>query len=125
MMRALRLGPFLVFGLWLLGAGIAPAAEAEFVAGIDDLPLMEGLQQTPEGAVVFDKPSGRIVIAEATGTPADAAIMAFYRKTLPQLGWTGGKNGIFKRAGEQLAIEFDGKGAGRLVRFTLSPAHKR
>lgn len=116
--------PFLL-ATWLILFGISPVLAAGFVSGIDDLPLMDGLRQTEGGTLIFDKPSGRIVIAEATGTPDNQAVIRFYRKTLPQLGWIRGKDGIFARAGERLVIEFDGRGKTRKVRFTVSPARKR
>lgn len=106
---------------------LAPGAAAAdgFVPGTQDLPLMRGLAPVAEEALVFDKPTGRIVQAEATGTlPADA-VRRFYADTLPQLGWTAepGAAGAQRwvREGERLDMALEGRGGRTLVRFTLSP----
>ena len=78
----------LIGALFLGGLGQVWGGEAQrFVAGIDDLPLAPGLEEAP-GAVVFDKPDGRIVEADAGGRVPAAAVRAFYRAVLPAFGWT-------------------------------------
>ena len=102
---------------------VARAAEgqAPFVAGLEDVPLMSGLTVAPQGGVTFDTPQGRIVEAVAHGTVSGAAVMNFYTKTLPQLGWDGAPGGVWRREGETLKIEI-GRQGGRLeVRFLLTP----
>lgn len=100
------------------------AADA-FVSAIDDLPLMPGLVEDPDAAMVFDSPTGRIVEAFAQGNVRAREVLAFYAETLPQLGWRPSGEGVFRREGEVLAIEFpegDGKGPPLTVRFALQPA---
>ncbi len=102
---------------------VAPAAAqgGGFVTEVADLPLMPGLEEVEGAGVVFDKPSGRIVEAYARGDVTREAVLAFYRDTLPQLGWTEAGGGNFRREGERLALEFlDGDGTLTL-RFTLKP----
>lgn len=118
----------------LLLAGTAgPAAEAEslaqnpaaFVTGLEDVPLMPELQDVPDAAVIFDKPSGRLVEAYAEGDVEAAAVLAFYRETLPQLGWMAaperGGAGVFFRESERLEIHVLEGQPRRTVRFVLSP----
>lgn len=132
--RRIRRGPsvlVLVLGCLCAVAAVAlprgaPAQEAAFVAGIEDLPLMLGLEAVPDAGVVFDKPSGRIVESYAEGPTTRAQVEAFYRRTLPQLGWQaverGGDAGpSFLREGERLAISFLGQDGDLVVRFTLQP----
>lgn len=114
--------------LMLLMLAVPAAAADGFVAGIDDLPLMPGLRGLPQDGTVFDAPGGRVVEAWAEGSTSRDAVLAFYRTTLPQLGWTALEPGLFRREGEALRLEFPATGpagaqsAGRLlVRFYLSP----
>lgn len=59
------------------------------MSGANDIPLADGLAELPDGMLVFDKPEGRIVQL-TTARRADLTesdIAAFYRRTLPNLGW--------------------------------------
>lgn len=113
--------------LMLAAAAAAPAAWAQgrpagFLSVIDDVPLMPGLSERMDAAVVFDKPEGRIVEAEATGRLSRADVLKFYASSLPQLGWRARGEGKFLRDREELALTFmSGSGGSLTVRFTLSP----
>ncbi|MFQ5764891.1 MAG: hypothetical protein ACE5GT_08185 [Rhodospirillales bacterium] len=113
----------------LLVAGGAPetdrarAADA-FVSAIDDLPVMPGLVEDLDAAMVFDSPAGRIVEAFAQGNVRAPDVLAFYAETLPQLGWRPSGTGVFRREQEILTVEFpDGErdGTPLTVRFALAP----
>lgn len=99
----------------------APAASAEpaFVDGTEDVPLMAGLTEQGDGALVFDTAAGRIVQVTATGPVSAAAVRAFYKETLPQLGWAPAGADVWRRDNEDLRIEFPATGT---VRFILAPA---
>ncbi len=107
--------------LFVLFAGPALAAQG-FVPGIDDLPLMPGLAAEP-GAVVFDKPTGRIVEASALGPDLSAgAVRDFYRRTLAALGWQRTGTLVFVREGERLKLVIEPTDtAGVRVRFDVAP----
>jgi hypothetical protein len=111
----------LVAGLVML-AGIAEAEE-RFVAGVEDVPLMPGLSEVPELTLVFDAPSGRVVEAYAQGRTESGAVLGFYARTLPELGWVSTGPNRFRRERESLVIEFPGDriGARLVVRFFISP----
>ena len=109
----------LSLGLLLFATGQA-AAEARFAEAIPDLPLMEGLVEQP-GAVVFDKPSGRIVEMEAEGPLSQPEVEVFYLRTLPSLGWEPAGGGLYQRAEEQLRLAFQPAAQRLTVRFILSP----
>ena len=112
----------------LLLAGAAPAvvggaaaAGDGYVEGLEDVPLMPGLESIADAGMVFDDPSGRIVEAYAEGRVERSEVLAFYAATLPQLGWRAEGEAIYRREGEVLRLEFIG-GAGMLaVHFFLSP----
>lgn len=106
-------------------AGAALAADDEprqaFVGGLEDLPLMDGLAEDRAAALVFDKPDGRLVDAYAFGPITPEAVAAFYRETLPQLGWRAVGPLVFEREGEELSIKTEPSAGGVLVRFHLMP----
>ena len=121
----------LVFGL-LAGAGLSPAlARDAYLSLAPDIPLAPGLTEFDGGQLVFDKPEGRIVRIETERRQTQGArdgVRAFYRETLPNLGWqlsnannAGDNNGdnvlTFQRGGETLLITMQGD---RVV-FKLSP----
>jgi hypothetical protein len=100
-------------------AGVARADE--FVPGTEDLPLMQGLVPVAGSSLVFDKPEGRIVEAQATGKLARADVVRFYAQTLPQLGWSAAGTDLWRRESERLRIEYRGPDGNLTVGFTLSP----
>ena len=99
MFQAAALGVLLLAGL-----GVSAPAAAQFVPGIAELPMLEGLSPEPEGPVVFDTPEGRIVTTGLTGAVAEKAVCAFYGATLVQLGWRKLAAGHFRREGENLRL---------------------
>ena len=107
-----------------LGAAGAPPARAQvqsYIAQVEDLPLMPGLAEIEGAGVVFDKPDGRIVEAFAQGDVARDAVLSFYGKTLPQLGWRADGAARFWRESESLSLDFLDGGGALIVRFTLVP----
>jgi hypothetical protein len=111
-----------ILAAWLLIA--APAHAGEFLPGFDDLPVMPGLSAVDGAGIVFDTPGGRIIEGYAAGEVTRNAVRRFYDETLPQLGWKRVASNEFRREGEQLKIEFEGKNKNEAlttVRFTLSP----
>ena len=119
--------------LFALGLAFTPAGSARsqedvapvgFVPGVDDLPLMAGLEADPEATMVFDKPDGRIVEAAASGAVSPDAVIAFYATTLPQLGWLREGPTRYTREGEVLRLTIEpggGPGAPLRLIFTIEP----
>lgn len=137
-MRAcLRAGAsLLAMALLLVGASLhtsARAADADNVSGyldaVEDMPLMEGLKETGDGGIVFDKPNGRIVRTIAQGRVSVGDVRSFYTNTLPQLGWVRLRRLelipdllVFDRETERLEIEIVPQaGATTQVRFSIEP----
>jgi hypothetical protein len=110
----------LAFILALL-APTGGALAADFVAGTEDLPLMPGLAAVAGSSLIFDKPQGRIVEAQAAGKVSRSAVQSFYDATLPQLGWTSAGANAWQREGEQLHLDFHGHDGELTVGFSLSP----
>lgn len=107
---------------WAQNRPVQSQGAPAFLSVIDDVPLMPGLTERPDAAVVFDKPEGRIIETEASGRLARAEVLKFYAASLPQLGWRARAEGRFLRDKEELALSFaSGAGGALTVRFTLSP----
>ena len=122
--RPLRAAAFAVAVAALAGAPAA-AEPARFVTGLEDLPLMPGLNPVANAAMSFDTPQGRIVEAFAAGAVSPGAVQTFYAQTLPQLGWRAQDQTTWMREGEVLRLEIiEGAGAeaqALTIRFALSP----
>lgn len=107
----------------------AKAQESDLLADLD-LPLMAGLIENQDAAMLFDSPDGRIVNAEAAGNIKSDDITNYYKGVLPALGWSilGGScealstNCILaERENEKLSLNlFDHNGGSRIT-FALSP----
>jgi hypothetical protein len=106
---------------WSASALAQSAAAPAFVAGTEDVPLMPGLAPVAGSDLVFDKPEGRIVEAQAAGRVSRAAVRKFYAATLPQLGWTPAGSELWRRENEALHLDFTGRDGALTVGFTLSP----
>ena len=107
--------------LFLLFATAMPAYAVDYLSGVSDLPLADGLKEQTDKATVFDTPLGRIVNAYATGNVRPEAVLAFYDATLPQLGWDRQKPGTYHRKNEILKIDVWGPDEGPAnVSYTLS-----
>lgn len=106
------------------------AAEAQFFAGVADLPLAPGLSEIATG-FGFEGDGGRLVLAEAEGDAAPEAVRAFYLATLPALGWSHSPEGegmlVFLRGRERLTLTIAGDGGrARLsARLAVLPASMR
>lgn len=130
-----RKNPLRAIGMALALAAlvlVAPSptrAEGGYLDAVEDMPLMEGLAETGDGGIVFDKPAGRIVRSVAEGDVAPGAVRAFYAETLPQLGWTRASEYelidgllIFRREGEQLEIQIVSVSPTHTeIRFSITP----
>ncbi len=122
--------------IWLGAALLWPAALVAqpliFLSVIDDVPLMAGLREVPDAAVVFDKPEGRIVEVQAAGTLEVAEVASFYRQALPQFGWNPDPTAketstrrlfrlTFVRDNERLTVEVERADGKTAVSFALAP----
>ncbi|MDE1174783.1 MAG: hypothetical protein PW790_14135 [Parvibaculaceae bacterium] len=105
---------------------------AAYLSAVEDMPLMPGLTEQKDSSFMFDAPDGRIVRAGARGQVASSDAAAFYKSSLPALGWTptsarsGPKAGetrlTFAREGERLEIDVLAAKAGMTeVHFSIDP----
>lgn len=100
----------------------AQTAETRFFSVLEDIPLMPGLVELAEEAMVFDKPEGRVVEAAAiTEEKNTNKIKGFYQTILPQLGWVSAGDGIFRRGDETLEIDVSSQEALSLLKVRVFP----
>lgn len=109
-----------LLALLLLTAAPVMAAQ-RYVTGVEDVPLMPGLEAV-DGGVAFDSPQGRIVVAFAKGAASREDTLVYYARSLPQLGWQRLDELTFRREGETLRLDFGGTTGALTVRFTIAPA---
>lgn len=115
----------LLAALLLSVTALAALAEG-FVEGVEDLPLMPGLQALPGAGISFAEPQGRIVVGYAEGMVDAQSVLRFYTRTLPELGWSPvaddkpGASG-YRREGDRLTLELFDYARRLIVRFTVSP----
>ena len=111
----------LVCGMCLLSASVL-AEEPRFFSQLTDIPVMPGLYELADQAVVFDKPEGRIVTVMAVSETENVNdINAFYNTALPQLGWTRVRDGVFARQDETLLVGVEAENALSVVKLMVSP----
>ena len=110
---------WMVIGDQLL-SGQPAKAETQQHRWAGDVPIMQSWQIEPELGFAFDSPNGRIVMIFASTLADEEDTMAFYGRTLAQLGWTGGA-GNWVRDAEKLMIGKVQTARGTLWRLMLQP----
>ena len=118
--------------LVILGIGIFPNfAEADFIEGMDDVPLPEEMSQMTQDDISFGNEETRLLEAyltpkridkKANGRQMFKKISNFYQESLPQLGWiyqgNRGNDLLFYRDGETLEVVKENN-SPLLVRITV------
>ena len=87
----------------------APAVNAAFVAGLEDIPMPGGLNQVENGNLSFGNEEIRLIEVYLTSENLSfEEVSRFYLETLPQMGWQLKKEKkqklLFEREGETLEI---------------------
>ncbi len=118
---AVLAGTLATFGLSPAAAQDSGSSAVAYVGGVADLPLMPGLSEVKGAGVVFDKPSGRIVESYAQGFVERGSVLAFYRRSLPPLGWEETGEASYRREGESLSFDFVSDADPLVLRFSLRP----
>lgn len=84
----------IIFIFFLVFLASPTLAQESGLAELIGIPVPEGLIETEEQRLVFDKPEGRIIHAEFGGSITGQEVMTFYRETLVQLGWVLDTEGV-------------------------------
>lgn len=114
------------FLLLILCMALSGAAMAEskpvFFEALYDVPVMPGLEEAKDQAMLFDKPDGRIASVVAVSENLSAGeVSRFYADSLPQLGWKKTSENQYVRDKDQLYMEVVKKPPLTIVHFTLQP----
>lgn len=85
------------------------SANAAFIEGLEDVPVMEGMQQVSNDSISFGNEESRFVEATLISTTNKFVnVRDFYTSTLPQMGWVfqeqRDKALLFEREGEIIEI---------------------
>lgn len=103
-MKYLQLFSFLTFLFFSFSAN-----SAQFVEGMDDVPLPDGLSQITQDDISFGNEETRLLEAYLSSPKMKFNKVAeFYKESLPQLGWiyqgNRGNDLVFYREGENLEV---------------------
>lgn len=116
----------LTFLFLVLGSGFALPQTGKgpvFFEALYDVPVMPGLEEVKDQAMLFDKPDGRIASVVAASRNLSAAdITRFYDDSLPQLGWKKTVQNQYVRGSDRLVMDLSKSPPLTVVHFTLSPA---
>lgn len=103
-------------------AAHAQNAKPVFFEALYDVPVMPGLEELKDQAMLFDKPDGRIAsVVAASRSLSGAQIIRFYEEALPQLGWKKFKQNQYIRGKDRLVMDVTKTPPLTVVHFTLSP----
>lgn len=110
--------------LFILPASVsAQTGGNAFFEALYDVPVMQGLEELKDQAMLFDKPDGKIASVVAASRALSAAEVAgFYEATLPQLGWKKTRQNQYVRGEDRLTMEITRAPPLTVIHFTLSPA---
>ena len=106
----------------VFSVGLAQERNRDLLMNLD-IPLMSGLVENTDEAVVFDSPEGRIINAEAQGEITAIKTFEYYRSVLPSLGWNINKdqhNGMTCEEPAQYCIEAIRDQESLLLQFSAS-----
>lgn len=92
-----------------------------FSSVMSDLPIMPGLTEDTNSAIIFDKPDGRIIETRATGALPANIIDTFYNRALPALGWVPVADHTFFRSGEELTYTVITENGLSVLRLNVQP----
>ena len=116
--------PCVLFAVLCLAALPAGAGKAQFFEALYDVPVMPGLEELPDQALLFDKPDGRIAsVVAASKALAEADIRRFYEDTLTQMGWKKITQNQYVRGADRLSLDIVKRPPLTVVHFTLEPAN--
>jgi len=116
----------IAFGFFLVAAIFAlphkGLAKDSYFEALYDIPIMPGLQEMRDQAVLFDKPDGKIasvVAVSKTLKPQD--VDQFYRASLPALGWEKKGSHSYVRGAEKLDLRIEENPPYTVLYLGISP----
>jgi len=107
-------------------AGMTAPVRAQgtnFIAELNDIPVLDGLIKLADRGFSFDSPAVQIAEVYFVTALDREMVTDFYTKTLPQLGWRVITPETFFRADERLTILIEPGESEKtnVVRFLLAP----
>lgn len=75
--------------IFIISLIFALPARAAFIEGLEDVPLLKGMQQVQKDNISFGNEESRLVEVYLTSSKMGfARVEKFYTETLPQMGWS-------------------------------------
>ncbi len=96
------------------------SAQENFIAGTQDIPLMDKLSIDISDDMNFDTPAGQLMVFEAKNTHYTGSdVLSYYRNTLPKMGWTKTGNNSYIREKDSITISIIREQKPSVVRFEI------
>jgi hypothetical protein len=116
---------FVIASIVLMAVFAAPfkvfAKEAYFEA-LYDIPIMPGLEEMKDQAMLFDKPDGKIAsVVAISKTLKPKEVDGFYNATLPPLGWEKMGPKSYIRGAEKLELRIEENPPFTILYLGISP----
>ena len=117
---------FVVFVLSIC-AGRDAFASTDFISVLPDVPLAPCFVEEVDSLVTFDKPEGRYVEVSAicaSLSGSEQALEAFYKNTLPQLGWrimSGSQGAYYIKQKDRLSITYETNSRFKRIKVIVQP----
>ena len=93
-----------------------------FLAGSEDVPLMEGMKGE-DAPAIFDKKEGQVMVSKVITGETRSGILSFYQEALPNLGWIKQSLHVYKRKNQTLTLSLKKLKTKYQVTFTLVEAN--
>ncbi len=93
----------------------------KFINGLEDIPVYKKMEYVEDSLILFDKIDGRYVSVEIAGNYDENKVLKFYKKILPNLGWTENKPLTFNRNNETLEIISKKEKERVYIKFNIFP----
>ena len=92
----------------------------DFIAGTEDIPLMDNMVIEDSETVSFDTPDGQILNLTGYTKAPQSQVKKFYNNTLKTLGWIPKKDNTYTRDKDELSLTFIPTKKGTHVNFQLT-----
>lgn len=78
---------YLFIALFISIVLASPLFATDFIEGMEDIPMMDGLEQVKSENISFGNEESRFIEVYLSGKTSFSTVENFYVNTLPQLGW--------------------------------------
>ena len=106
--------------IWMILLFCGAVFAQDFIAGTEDIPLMENMVIEDNETISFDTPDGQILNLTGYTKASQTQVKTFYNNTLKTLGWVPQKGNTYMRDKDELSLTFTSTKNGTRVDFQLT-----